>query len=33
MSDLEDFWATVLSRHAEAEEAIVHGDPEPRMEL
>jgi ketosteroid isomerase-like protein len=33
MSDLDDFRTTMLARQTEAEEAIVHGDPEPRMEL
>jgi ketosteroid isomerase-like protein len=32
MSDLDDFRQT-LARQAEAEEAIVHGDPVPRMDL
>jgi ketosteroid isomerase-like protein len=33
MGELEDFRAGMLARQAEAEEAIVHGDPEPRMAL
>jgi ketosteroid isomerase-like protein len=33
MSQLDDFRNTILVRQAEAESAIVHGDPEPRMEL
>jgi ketosteroid isomerase-like protein len=33
MSDLDDFRTQMLARQAEAEEAIVHGDPAPRMEL
>jgi ketosteroid isomerase-like protein len=33
MSDLDDFRETILARQAEAEEAIVHGDAGPRMEL
>ena len=33
MSDLDDFRSTILARQTEAEEAIVHGDPGPRMEL
>jgi hypothetical protein len=30
---VEDFRATMLARHIEAEEAFVHGDPQPRMAL
>jgi ketosteroid isomerase-like protein len=33
MSELEDFRTTMLARQAEAEEALVLGDPDPRMEL
>jgi hypothetical protein len=33
MSELEDFRSTILARQAEAEEAIAHGDPEPRLAL
>jgi ketosteroid isomerase-like protein len=33
MSDLDDFRTGTLARHAEAEEAMVLGDPAPRMEL
>jgi ketosteroid isomerase-like protein len=33
MSDLDDFRTDMLARQTEAEEAFVHGDPEPRMEL
>jgi ketosteroid isomerase-like protein len=33
MGELEDFRNGILVRQAEAEEAIVHGDPEPRMAL
>jgi ketosteroid isomerase-like protein len=33
MNDLEQFRATILARHIEAEEAFVQGDPRPRMEL
>jgi ketosteroid isomerase-like protein len=31
--EVEEFRTTVLARQTEAEEAIVHGDPRPRMEL
>lgn len=30
---LEEFHFTILARHIDAEEAFVHGDPRPRMEL
>jgi hypothetical protein len=33
MSEVDEFRAGMLARQAEAEEALVHGDPEPRMEL
>jgi ketosteroid isomerase-like protein len=33
MTELDDFRNTILARQAQAEEAIVLGDPEPRMEL
>jgi ketosteroid isomerase-like protein len=33
MSELNDFRAGFLARQAEAEEAMVHGDAGPRMEL
>jgi ketosteroid isomerase-like protein len=33
MSDLEDFRTKTLARQAEAEKAMVLGDPAPRMEL
>ncbi len=33
MNDLDDFLSNFLPRHVEAERAMVHGDPEPRMEL
>lgn len=33
MSEIDDFRETVLARQAEAEEALVRGDAEPRMEL
>jgi ketosteroid isomerase-like protein len=33
MSELDDFRSTILARQAEAEEAFVRGDPEPRMKL
>jgi ketosteroid isomerase-like protein len=33
MTELEEFSATILARQIEAEEAFVHGDPRPRMEL
>ncbi len=33
MSELDEFRSTFLPRHAEAERAMVLGDPEPRMEL
>lgn len=33
MSELEEFRAGILARQHEAEEAFVHGDPQPRMEL
>jgi ketosteroid isomerase-like protein len=33
MSDLDDFRTEILARQTEAEEAIVLGDPAPRMEL
>lgn len=32
-SAVEEFHSTILARHIEAEEAFVHGDPRPRMEL
>jgi ketosteroid isomerase-like protein len=33
VSDLDEFRSTILARQAEAERAIVLGDPAPRMEL
>jgi ketosteroid isomerase-like protein len=33
MDDVEQFRSTMLTRQAEAEEALVHGDAGPRMEL
>jgi ketosteroid isomerase-like protein len=33
MSDLDEFRATIVARQAEAEKAMVLGDPGPRMEL
>jgi len=33
VSELEEFQAGILARQAEAEEALVRGDPEPRMAL
>jgi ketosteroid isomerase-like protein len=33
MSELDDFRSDFLARQAEAEEAMVHGDAGPRMEL
>jgi ketosteroid isomerase-like protein len=33
MDAVEEFRSTVLARQTEAEEAFVHGDPGPRMEL
>ena len=33
LDPVEEFRSTMLARHIEAEEALVHGDPEPRMEL
>ena len=33
MDEVADFRATMLARQTEAEEALVHGDPRPRMEL
>ena len=33
MNDLDDFRTKTLVRQAEAEEAMVLGDPAPRMEL
>jgi ketosteroid isomerase-like protein len=33
VNDVEEFRATMLARQVEAEEAFVHGDPRPRMEL
>jgi hypothetical protein len=33
MSDLDDFRTQMLVRQAEAEQAFVNGDPDPRMEL
>lgn len=33
ISDLDKFRETMLARQAEAEEALVHGDVEPRLEL
>ena len=33
MDEVDAFRNTVLARHIEAEEAFVHGDPQPRMEL
>ena len=32
-NEVEEFRRTILARQAEAEEAFVHGDPRPRMEL
>jgi ketosteroid isomerase-like protein len=33
MSELDEFRSTILARQAQAEEALVNGDPEPRMKL
>jgi ketosteroid isomerase-like protein len=33
MNEVEAFVKSILARHIEAEDAIVHGDPRPRMEL
>ena len=33
MDEVEEFRRTILARQTEAEEAFVHGDPGPRMEL
>lgn len=33
MNEVEEFRNTILVRQNEAEEAFVHGDPRPRMEL
>jgi ketosteroid isomerase-like protein len=33
VEEVEDFRATILARQIEGEEAFVHGDPRPRMEL
>jgi quercetin dioxygenase-like cupin family protein/ketosteroid isomerase-like protein len=33
MNDVDEFRATMLARHIEAEEAFVHGDPGPRRDL
>ncbi len=33
MDEVEEFRKTILARQTEAEEAFVHGDPGPRMEL
>ena len=33
MSELDDFRSDFLARQTAAEEAILHGDPEPRMKL
>ena len=33
MSELDDFRTTTLARQAAAEEAMIHGDVEPRMEM
>lgn len=33
MSELEEFRSTILAAQTEAEEAFVHGDPEPRLAL
>jgi ketosteroid isomerase-like protein len=33
MNEVEEFRRTILARQAEAEEAFVNGDPQPRMEL
>jgi ketosteroid isomerase-like protein len=33
MTELDDFRTTMLARQAEAEEAMVHGDAEPRLAL
>ena len=33
MNEANEFRATILARHIEAEEAFVHGDPQPRMDL
>jgi ketosteroid isomerase-like protein len=33
MNELEEFRSTILARQAEAEAALVQGDPEPRIEL
>ena len=33
MTDLDEFRSTILARQAEAERAMVLGDPAPRMEL
>jgi len=33
VNEVEEFRATMLARQMEAEDAFVHGDPRPRMEL
>lgn len=33
MQEVDEFRKTILARQIEAEEAFVHGDPRPRMEL
>jgi ketosteroid isomerase-like protein len=33
MDEVEEFRSTILARQTEAEEALVNGDPGPRMEL
>jgi len=33
MSELDEFRSTILARQAQAEKALVNGDPEPRMKL
>jgi ketosteroid isomerase-like protein len=33
VNEVEEFRATMLARQMEADEAFVHGDPRPRMEL
>jgi len=33
MSELDEFRSTILASQAQAEAAMVHGDPEPRMKL
>jgi hypothetical protein len=33
VNEVEEFRATMLAREIEADEAFVHGDPRPRMEL